>query len=294
MTALRATPAITPRDRLGLTLFVAVAIHAIVIFGISFASRPPARRDIPPTLDITLVQTRSPEAPERPDYLAQANQDGGGNVEEKVRPSSPAPSLEQVPDPGASPLPPLVAQPPQPTEPQRQVVTATKAPDKAPTTKKRPTPPQEAAPVAAVDLYTRSLEMAALTSEINKSLQTYAQRPRQKYISARTREHKYAAYMDDWVAKVERVGNLNYPDEARRRGVSGDLILDVALKADGSVASIAVMRSSGHKFLDDAAIRIVELAAPFAPFPDAIRKDTDVLHISRTWQFLDSYRLLGN
>lgn len=291
---MRATPAITPRDRLGLTLFLAVAVHAIVIFGITFTSSLPGKRNIMPTLDVTLVQTRSLKPPEQADYIAQANQDGGGNVEEKVRPSSPAPSLERVPDPDVSPLPPVRATPPQQaTDPKPQVLTAAKAPEKV-RAEKQSVRRQDTTPVTAVDLYTRSLEMASLSSEINKSLQAYAQRPRQAFISARTREHKYAAYMDDWVAKVERVGNLNYPEQARRRGISGDLILDVALRADGTVQSISLLRSSGHKFLDDAAIRIVELAAPFAPFPEEIRKDTDILHISRTWQFLDNHQLLGH
>lgn len=293
MSALRATPAITSRDRLGLTLFIAVALHAIVIFGVSFTSSPPAPRNVFPTLDVTLVQTRSPNPPEQADYAAQASQEGGGSLEEKARPAHPVPSLEQVPNPGVSPLPPAAPTPPRTAEPQRQVMTAAKAPEKTPTTP-QPVTPHDPTPVAAVDLYARSLEMASLAPEIDQSRQSDAKRGRSKYILARTREHKYAAYMENWVAKVERVGNLNYPDEARRRGISGELVLDVALNADGSVHSISLLRSSGHKFLDDAAIRIVELAAPFAPFPEQIRKDTDILHIIRTWQFLDSHRLLGN
>ena len=93
--------------------------------------------------------------------------------------------------------------------------------------------------------------------------------------------------MEAWRAKVERVGNLNYPEEARRRNISGQLVLDVALNPDGKINQITIRRSSGYKVLDDAAIRIVELAAPYSPFPEAIRAETDVLHITRTWQFLD-------
>lgn len=93
--------------------------------------------------------------------------------------------------------------------------------------------------------------------------------------------------MEAWRAKVERVGNLNYPDAARKQNLSGSLILDVALNADGSINQITVRRSSRQKILDDAAIRIVELASPFAPFPEQIRKGTDILHITRTWQFLN-------
>jgi protein TonB len=93
--------------------------------------------------------------------------------------------------------------------------------------------------------------------------------------------------MEAWRAKVERVGNLNYPEAARKQNLSGSLILDVALNADGSINQITIRRSSGQKVLDDAAIRIVELASPFAPFPEQVREETDILHITRTWQFLD-------
>ncbi len=97
--------------------------------------------------------------------------------------------------------------------------------------------------------------------------------------------------MEAWRAKVERVGNLNYPDEARRRKLSGKLQLDVALKPDGSIHSIKVRRSSGKRVLDDAAVRIVKLAAPFARFPESFRDEVDILHIQRTWQFLRTNRL---
>jgi len=96
--------------------------------------------------------------------------------------------------------------------------------------------------------------------------------------------------MEAWRAKVERVGNLNYPEAARRNKLTGSLILDVALNADGTVHQINVLRTSGSKVLDDAAIRIVELSAPFAPFPDNIKSEIDIMHITRTWQFLNNYR----
>jgi len=129
-------------------------------------------------------------------------------------------------------------------------------------------------------------QRARLSAEISQSWEEYQKRPRQTFISARTRAYKYAAYMDAWRAKVERVGNLNYPEEAKRRDLSGDLIMDVALNPDGSIDSVTIKRSSGHAVLDDAAKRIVRLAAPFAPFPDDIRAETDILHITRTWQFM--------
>ena len=136
--------------------------------------------------------------------------------------------------------------------------------------------------------------MASLNAEIAQRLEARAKRPRRKFISASTREHKYAAYMEAWRVKVERIGNLNYPEVARRHNLTGSLILDVALKPDGSITDIAVRRASGYKLLDEAAIRIVNLSSPFAPFPSDIEAEVDILHITRTWQFLTNYRLTSN
>jgi protein TonB len=141
---------------------------------------------------------------------------------------------------------------------------------------------------SATTLLTNSFKIASLSAEIRRKLEAKAKRPRRKFISASTKEYKYASYMEAWRAKVERVGNLNYPEAARKQNLSGSLILDVALNADGSINQITVRRSSGQKILDDAAIRIVELASPFAPFPDQVREETDILHITRTWQFLNN------
>lgn len=143
---------------------------------------------------------------------------------------------------------------------------------------------------SATALMTNSLKIASLSAQIRQKLQAKAERPRRKFISASTKEYKYASYMEAWRSKVERVGNLNYPDAARKNKLSGKLILDVALNKDGSINQITVRRSSGHQVLDDAAIRIVKLASPYSPFPDHIREETDILHITRTWQFLNSHK----
>lgn len=145
-------------------------------------------------------------------------------------------------------------------------------------------PPAPAMPSGAA-LIARSFEIASLDAEIAERMEAKAKRPRRKFISATTSEYKFAAYMEAWRAKVERIGNLNYPDEARRNKLSGSLILDVALRSDGSIEEITVRKPSGHAILDDAAIRIVKLAAPYAAFPEEFNKEVDILHITRTWQF---------
>lgn len=260
-------------DRLGLAVFLATILHALVILGVGFnAGKPPEQ--MLPTLDITLVETSSKTAPKDADYLAQANQDGSGNVKERVRPESPPPqALTQAVE---LPAPPEEAAP-QPAQPQHRQAREHTAP--APE------------PLSATQLIDRSMEIASLSAELNESVRSYSQRPREKRIYSRTKEYKYASYMHDWIAKVERIGTLNFPDEARRRHLSGSLLLDVALNPDGSINNIAVLRPSGFRVLDDAALRIVRLAAPYAPFPDYIRRDYDVLHIIRTWEFLSNSQL---
>lgn len=269
---------VTSADRLALTLFFAVVLHAMIILGITFGTRdpetPPAEL---PTLDITIA-TRETAPPEEAEYLAQTSQDGGGNVAEKVRPQQALP--EQAP----------AVQPQQPAPAPTQVITTTRAPREV-RQEDRTMPETETKDLTAIELIEKRKEMVNLSEQLNESMQAYAKRPREVFVSARTREFKYANYMSEWVRKVERVGNLNYPDAARREGITGKLRLDVALNPDGSVRNITVLRPSGHSILDEAAIRIVNLAGPYAPFPPEIARTDDVLHIIRTWEFSTTNRM---
>jgi periplasmic protein TonB len=264
-------------DRLVVTLFIAAALHAVLILGLGFSLEERDRRDDLPTLEITVVQ-RPSEPVEEADYLAAASQEGAGNTEERVRPREER--QESAP-------PPPAATEPEPE--QAQLITTREA--------ARPTPqpvektPPEPKPRSAAELVDRSLEMLSLNREITQLSQAYSQRPRETFISARTAEYKYANYMREWVNKVERVGDLNYPDEARRRGISGTLRVQVTLNADGTVRDAIITRPSGHRVLDEAALRIVRLAAPYAPFPKEIREDVDIMHITRTWEFTSGNRL---
>ena len=269
---------VTATDRFALTLFFAVAAHAMIILGITFGvhdDSPP--ENILPTLDITVV-TRETPPPEEAEYLAEASQDGGGNVPEKVRPTQAVP--EQAPA--------VTPQEPQPAP--AQVVTTAVA-DRQVRQEDAETPETVKPDLTATKLIERSMEMVNLNTQLSESMQAYADRPRQVFVSARTQEFKYANYMREWVKKVERVGNLNYPDQARREGLSGKLMLDVIMNADGTVRDISILRPSGHAVLDEAAIRIVNLAAPFPPFPPEILKEADILHITRTWEFSITHRM---
>ena len=288
MNALPIDTHVTSSDRLGLTLFFAIVIHMIIILGITF--NPFDGKDkaqMFPTMDVTLVNAVDKEKPVDPDYLAQISQKGGGNRSENVRATRTPDAVGAHNIPGTN----QVTTPPQPPAGQHspELLTQDQAAQPLSAAKKgKPTPPQN---ITAAQLIMQSKEIASLTAEIDQSVQAQAKQPRERFISASTQAMRDAAYMESWRDKVERIGNLNYPEEAKQRHLSGSLILDVAILPDGSVKNITVRRSSGHKLLDDAAVRIVKLAAPFAPFPADIRRDTDILHITKMWQFLSGNQL---
>ncbi|MCU7914466.1 MAG: energy transducer TonB [Candidatus Thiodiazotropha sp. (ex Gloverina cf. vestifex)] len=272
-------------DRLGVTLLVAAAFHAFVILGITFnpfdRGRPDFRQQ---SLEIMVVNqpVEAPPEDEKTDFLAQTSQQGSGEEREPVKPQ-----LEQIPEP--MPLPQQIQpSPPQPPKKESPLLTTQISPVK---TEIEP-PPEMASQLSASQLLaSKNMEIARLTAELQRKTQAYAKMPKRKAISASTKEYKYAAYLDAWRRKVERIGNLNYPDQAKRDRLYGNLVLHVAVKSDGSVERIRVLHSSGHKILDDAAMRIVRMSAPFSPFPVEISKETDILDITRTWQFLRSGRL---
>lgn len=272
-------------DRLGLTVAFALLVHAVVVLGVTFHSGLLQDPEEPlPSLDVILVQKQSPEAPDEADFLAQADQQGGGTLEEAVRPAAPLTGPALKPETGIAPHPSEAAAPdPSPKQPT-DVLTTKESDQETHQEEPREEQPQRELP-RAEKLMRQATEVARLEAELSRDIEAYAKRAKHKYISASTREYLYASYMQAWVDKVERIGNLNYPDEARRRGLSGELVLDVAINHDGSVASVRVLEPSPSPVLDEAAERIVRLAAPFTPLPPAIREKVDVLHITRTWQF---------
>ncbi len=287
---------ITAVDRLGLTLFVAISLHTVVIFGVGFALEPP--KQLPPadrTLEIVVVHNKSAiKEPEKADFLAQQNQEGGGTKEKAVRPTTnslqPITKQSDTPKSVNSPMTP----PSKPVSAPKNKLVSSKEPSRKKTRDIPKSPEKKIRRLDAAQIMASTdQEISRITAEFDRKSEAYAKRPRRKYVSASTKEYKYSNYLDAWRRKVERIGNINYPDEARRNQLYGNLMLSVALRADGTIYEIEVKRSSGHKILDDAAIRIVRLAAPYAPFPDEIRKETDILDITRTWQFLSGNRLMA-
>lgn len=281
-------PKISDKDRLGMTFFLAAVFHGILILGITFTMAPAAENRTLPTLDIILVQTQNPTEAKDAKYLAQISQQGGGNSEEKARPSDlfTAPTLAQ--DPGLA----LQTQQQQSRQSQAEQVAMLhqKDSDFSVKTDEQQTKPDEVT-INQQASTNKNTKTARLAQEISNIIESRSERPKVKYMNTSTKEFIPARYMREWINRVERVGNLNYPDQARRQKLSGTLILDVVINSDGELVNIDLRQSSGHKLLDDAARRIVKLGAPYAPFPAKLKQEADIIHITRSWEFMSNSRL---
>ena len=279
--------ALGKHGRMKVAVAISLLIHLVLMFGISVKLpdlSPPAAQ---PPLEVTLVNARSQARPQKADALAQANLDGGGNTNARRRAKSPLPVPRE--DKQGAQLALAQKQVEQLERQARQLMTQARsktAVAAAPETL-QPKEEQQVVPNAA-DIVSRGLEIARLEAQIARDLDSYQQRPRRRFIGARTQEFRFARYIEDWRVKVERVGEVNYPQAARSQGIYGSLVVTVSIKADGTLDRVEINRSSGQRILDAAALRIVQLAAPYAPFPADIAKDTDIISITRTWIFTRS------
>lgn len=266
----------------GATMLFSLLLHGVVILGITF-TYVKAKPSLP-TLDVTLVDVANRETPDKADFLAQASNSGGGESDKATRPSQPVSGDLPRPSNGVAPKPVEAAAPrPQDATNDKLLTTTGDSRFKVNTDTAKLEHDQQDLPDAAE--IQRQQEMAQLAAARDKKVESYAKRPKKKFISSNTKEYAYAAYMRGWADRVLRVGNLNYPNEARRRGLHGDVIMTVTLSRDGSVKNIDIVQSSGQPLLDAAAQRIVRLAAPFPPIP-ADKENIDELNITRVWQFL--------
>jgi len=283
-----------PSSRLDVAILVSVIFHAVVLFGITFKLPTPKFDNAVTPLEVVLVNSKSTSKPHKANALAQANLDGGGNTDDNRRAKSPFP------------LPPKhrqsidVTKANQKTKQLEQeakrLMTAVNSKQNIHQSNSRLEKSKQGKKIPnASDLLQRSREIIRLEAQIAKDYEAYQKRPKRKFIGARTKEYRFARYVEDWRVKVERIGNLNYPEAAKRDRLYGHLQLTVGIMADGNLESVEINRSSGQKILDAAAIRIVKLAGQngFAPFPPDIRRDTDILHITRTWVFTRSDELMS-
>ena len=272
-------------ERFGFTVFLSICVHAIIILGVGFSYLEELNSQT--TLEVTMAQYRSELAPEDADFLAQENQTGSGVLDEAAAPSTPFESdfnddtiQEVLPIPQAPDIindaelrdiaiistldeEDLISQQLDELEPDKQQPLTDKA--------------------AKDEL---SLAITSLQAQLDLRRQAYAKRPRRYTISsAATQKSHDALYLDTWRRRIEAVGNINYPSEARRQQIYGSLRMLVALLPTGEVDGIQILQSSGYSILDQAATEIVKLAAPFQPFPEAMRAEADILEIIRTWRF---------
>lgn len=277
---------VSPGDRLSFTVFLAVALHAALILGVTFTyvtSKPSTH-----TMEVTLAQQRAKRRPENADFLAQINQVGSGALEEKAIMT--APTVAQFQDTEIRETNQDIPQSSsyKTVEQKQTAITTTAKTDHKVTVDSDATEviPQKAEFKKKKSLQARALEIASLEARIDHQRQIYAKRPRIKRLtSLSTASSADAFYLNSWRRKIESIGNLNYPQKARENKLYGSLRLMVAILPDGSLKEVELLESSGHQVLDDAAVRIVRLSAPYAPFPDELRQSTDVLEIIRTWQF---------
>ena len=252
--------------RISATMVLSVLVHAMLLLGVGWAVESAA--PVMPTLDVILTETTSPLTKKQADFLAQATNQGGGEHDKTTRPretqSGPAPQ----PEPGIAP---------------RTLRAQSQATP----------PPDEQALPRGREKIARDMAMARLAAEIHLRSERYAKRPKRKFVSASTTEYAWATYLSEWVKRVERVGNLNYPDEARRRHLAGKVVITIAIRRNGSVERTQIVQSSGIPLLDSSALRIAKLAEPYAALPKT-EDDPDILHVTRTWLFMPGGELIDD
>jgi periplasmic protein TonB len=276
------TPA--PNRTLWIAIGASLLLHGLLLtLNFKFPNESRAFKD--KALEIILVNSKSARKPSDAQALAQSRLDGGGNVDENRRAKTPLPPSERQ-QAGADleqkqrRVQELEAQ-------QQKLLAQTKSRTKATAAEQREAQPEPSPNVSGRELASSALAMARWEAEISKSVEEYNKRPRKKNIGVRADEYRFAQYVEDWRLKVERVGTLNYPEAAKGK-LYGSLVLSVSILADGTVQKIEINRSSGHRILDDAARRIVQMASPYAAFPADIKRDTDIIEITRTWTFTRS------
>lgn len=278
-----------PQRHLTLALAASLFLHAVLL-SIHFRLPEALDRAREQALDVILVNSRHASKPASAQAKAQASLDAGGNTEKAVRARTPLPPTRES-RPGND----ILAAQQRIVQLERQQREMMTRPDGkrsiSTTTEQVPRTPE--IEVSGRDLVTSARAMVRMEAEIARSIEEYNQRPKRKFLGARVEEYRFAQYVEDWRQKVERIGNLNYPQAAKGR-LYGSLVLTVAIRNDGTLERVELYRGSGHRLLDEAAQRIVRLAAPYAVFPEAIRRDTDIIEITRTWSFTGADQLQAN
>lgn len=273
------------KERFGFTIFLSACLHIMLIAGVGFSYLEESNSA--PAIEITLAQYRSNIAPDQADFIAQENQTGSGSLDTAAAPSTPFEAefhdevIQQV-----DPIPQAPAPNQQVEPPDLSLLTSSAAELSVEQQLEEDAPETDNPLSEQATPEELSLAIASLQAQLDLQQQEYAKRPRKYTISsASTQKRHDALYLDSWRRRIEAVGNLNYPEQARAQEIFGSLRMLVALRPNGSVQEIRILQSSGQRVLDEAAVQIVSLAAPFDPFPPELRDDVDILEIIRTWRF---------
>ncbi len=289
------SPFVEPKrqpDVLTVALFGAAALHALIILGISFEPFLNEMRT-PRSLEVILVPDQNnAERPEEADYLAQAAQDGGGESDDSARPSSPFTSPLDVDSDGIAPMPVEASAPEVSAPADATVITSILGTNLVNSDEIDPenTTQQNILDTVVIE---QDLDIARLSAVIERQQEEFAKRPRKKYLTARTHESVSAEYMYRWVERVERIGNLNYPEDIRKSELTGALVMTVGIYKTGEIESILIEESSGHSLLDASAKQLVSVAGPFEPLTGGLGEETDILYITRTWEFQSSNSVIS-
>ncbi len=295
---------------IGVAIAISIIVH-LVILTIHFEPELKRLANKLPSLDVVLVNAKTKNAPDKAELLAQANLDRGGNTDanRQMKTALPAPKQKTTevklkPSADAHSAAKAAKLKAQESREQKRVdvlekqaqelltqLNATKKVESNPTQDAASADPEQGEQKAITkslnraDLIAASIEIDRLEAQIAKQQDEYQKRPKRRFIGARTKEASDAMYLEAWRQKVERIGNMNYPEAARNQKIYGQLRMTVSIKSDGSIEKIDIDKSSGSKVLDEAAKNIVYLAAPYARFTDDMKKNTDILGITRTWTF---------
>jgi protein TonB len=282
-------PKISQNDRLIFCLFLAIAFHALLLFGIGFKIPDATNSSMNKTFNVVLAQFESDKKPEKADFIGQANQEAGGENEKRLAPSAIEKAYFNDPNKTSS-EPQFASQ--QKTLPKTAPKYLTSSSSKTSYQNQQETKKQQESKIPDTNsLLQKSYQLSGLIANLNDQQINQAKKAKKRQVSAAIHRSSDALYLDTWRRKIETIGNLNYPEKAKQAKIYGNLTLKVAINANGTINQVSIMKSSGEKLLDDAAIRIVRLAAPFSPLTKAMKKDTEILEIIRIWRFQKDHKV---
>lgn len=283
-------PTIAQSDKLAFCFFLAIAFHGMLLFGIGFTAPKTTPLNSGKTFNVVLAQFEAEKIPAEKDFIGQANQEGGGDSEKKLAPSAREKAWFNDPDQTATEFSQTSSAQMQPKA--SRVINSANSRQTAVTQESEQAENRQIPDAAS--LIDQSYKLSGLIANLDNHQVNQAYKGRKRAISAAIHRATDALYLDSWRRKIEKIGNLNYPQKAKTEKIYGNVTMKVAINLDGTINQVDIMQSSGSEVLDKAALSIVRMAAPFQPLTKDMAKDTDILEIIRVWQFQPDYRLKTN